>query len=118
MSRSRSLRHHRWFFALLRKVISEHQWWRDENELLDDLKDAVGHVDTPINPLTGKRTRRPRSMSFIAMDEDEFIRFRDRCLYVLKQRLGYNPVQLMEEIDATVGSTAADTQPEQQSECR
>src|SRR5262245_56366856 len=106
MSRPRSSRHHRWFFALLHKVVKEHSWWANEEELLKDLKDAVGHVDILTNPLTGRRRRRVRSISFINMDEDTFIRFRDRCLFVLKQQLGYNPIQLMEEIDASLAREA------------
>jgi hypothetical protein len=100
--RPRSPASHRWFFALLRKVVHASDQWVDEEDLLDDLKDATGHVHPDaINPLTGHVRRKTRSINFAAMGEDKFRRFRDRCIYVLCRRLGYDPLVLMEEVDAT-----------------
>lgn len=102
ISQPRSVQHHRWFFALLRKVVSASGLWADEGDLLDDLKDATGHVEpAAINPLTQQVRRRTRSINFASMGEDKFKRFKDRCIYVLCLKLGYDPVVLMEEVDAT-----------------
>jgi hypothetical protein len=101
-NRPRSVPHHRWFFALLRKVVRAEDQWADEEDLLDDLKDATGHVQAGrINPLTGQPRRKTRSINFASMGEDKFRRFKDRCIYVLCKRLGYDPLVLMEEVDAT-----------------
>lgn len=97
----RSPQHHRWFFGLLRKVVGASDQWANEDDLLDDLKDAVGHVEpAAINPLTQQVRRRTRSINFASMSEDKFKRFKDRCIYVLCLKLGYDPVVLMEEADA------------------
>jgi len=108
ISRTRSPAHHRWFFALLRKVVDNNETWADEDDLLEDLKDAVGHVELDaINPLTKRVRRRTRSISFASMPEDKFSRFKERCLYVLAQKLGYDPIELMQDNERMVAQGTA-----------
>jgi len=100
--KARSPQHLRWFFAMLRKVCENtDDQWLDEEELLDDLKEAVGLSKKKINPLTGRESQRPGSISFAAMGEAKFVRFRRRCSYVLGQFLGCTPEELMAETDET-----------------
>jgi hypothetical protein len=104
--RPRSPQHHRWFFSMLRKVVDNTELWPDEEELLLDLKDAVGMSKRRRNPLTGRTVERSGSISFAAMGEARFTRFRARCCYVLSLVLGCTPEELMAEVDATQGAAA------------
>jgi hypothetical protein len=99
--RPRSPQHHRWFFALLRKVTENSDRWASEEDLLDDLKLACGHVTRRANMLTGEISLVAKSINFASMPEDPFRRFKDRALFVLGKVLGVDPVTLMEETDAT-----------------
>ena len=99
--RARSPKHHRWFFALLHKVVANSEHWVDEEDLLDDLKLATGHAERRVNILTGETYRVAKSINFASMAEDPFRRFKERCLYVLAKALGIDPDVLMEETDAT-----------------
>jgi hypothetical protein len=102
--RARSPKHHRWFFAMLRKVIANtDDRWGDEDDLLDDLKLATGHVVRRENMLTGAVEKIAKSISFAAMPEDKFRRFRERCLYVIHVSTGIDPVELMREVDSEEG---------------
>ena len=98
--RPRSPHHHRWWFALLHKVVSNSERWNDEEELLDVLKIAVGHTK-PVELLDGTIYRLPKSISFSSMGEDVFQRFTKRALYVLGKMTGIDPETLMEETRAT-----------------
>lgn len=101
LRRPRSVQHHRWFFALLRKVVENTERWASEEDLLDDLKLACGHVTRRVNMLTGEISLVAKSINFASMPEDSFRRFRDRALYALGKVLGVDPVTLMAETDAT-----------------
>lgn len=100
--RPRSPQHHRWFFALLRKVVENTEnVWMDEEDLLDDLKLATGHAQRRVNLLTGEVEKVAKSINFATMAEDPFRRFRDRCLFVLGKFLRVDPLTLMKEVDTT-----------------
>lgn len=96
--KARSPLHHRWFFALLRKVVDNSEKWGNEEDLLDDLKHATGHVRRSSHMLTGEVVMIAKSISFASMAEDAFKRFKDRCLYVLA-RAGFDTDALMKEVD-------------------
>ena len=96
----RSPEHHRWWFALLRKVVSNSNRWNDEAELLDVLKIATGWTK-PIVLHDGTIYRRPRSINFASTPQDAFQRFTKRALYVLGQMTGIDPETLMAETSAT-----------------
>lgn len=99
--RPRSPQHHRFFFALLRKVVENTDDFQSEEELLDALKLATGHTERRLT-LDGKAYLAPRSISFAAMGEDAFRRFRKRACYVLATKvLGCDPGTLMNEADET-----------------
>lgn len=99
--KARSPKHHRWFFAMLHKVVENTDRWSTEDELLDALKLATGHTERR-QTIDGSIYLAPRSISFAAMEEGAFTRFRRRCCYVLATRvLGISPEELMGETEAT-----------------
>jgi len=99
--KARSPKHHRWFFAMLRKVVDATDLWGHTDNLLDDLKHAVGHVARRINVITGRIEIRTKSINFAAMPEPEFVDFRDRCIAEIVQTTGIDSVALMEEVNLT-----------------
>lgn len=98
--RPRSPPHHRWFFALLRRVCEATGRWHDEDELLDAVKLATGHVRR-VQRMDGDVILMPRSINFASMPEGPFTRFRKRALWVIGQATGIDPEALMEETDKT-----------------
>jgi hypothetical protein len=96
----RSPEFHRWFFCLLRKVVSNSDRWNDEAELLDVLKIATGWTK-PVVLYDGTVYRRPRSINFASTPQDAFQRFTKRALYVLGQMTGIDPETLMAETNAS-----------------
>tara|TARA_R110000822_G_scaffold11505_12_gene42042 strand:+ start:1439 stop:1900 length:462 start_codon:yes stop_codon:yes gene_type:complete len=94
----RSPQHHRWFFAMLNRVCESVDGWNDEEELLDAIKIAVGHVESR-QTLYGAVYRKPKSIAWDRMGEDKFKRFVQRALYVLNIQFGIDGEALMEEID-------------------
>jgi len=82
---------------LLSRVVENTEGkWADVDDLLDDIKMACGHFRRRVNIITGETQYVAKSISFAAMGEDQFKRFKDRMLYVLTQALGYDPLILME----------------------
>lgn len=100
----RSPQHHRYFFAILRKVVANSDTYNDEEELLDVVKLAVGY-SKPVRLWDGTIYRRPRSISFGSMGQDAFQRFTKRALYVLGRMTGVDPESLLRE--ATEGQPPA-----------
>jgi hypothetical protein len=98
--RPRSPLHHRWFFACLRKVCEATGRWHDEDELLDAVKLATGHVRR-VQRLDGEVLILPRSINFASMPEGPFTRFKKRAMWVIGQATGVDPETLMEETDKT-----------------
>lgn len=94
----RNPKFHRWFFAMLHKVCENREDWTDEDELLDAIKHAVGHVQRRMR-LDGSVQMVPRSIAFESMGEDHFRRFVKRALYVLQIQFGIDGQALMEEVD-------------------
>lgn len=92
--------HHRWFFALLAKVVDNSEDWDDKDELLDALKFATKHTRRCMK-LDGTMYETPRSINWASMGEDAFRRWKNRALYILGKFLGVDPVTLMKEVDET-----------------
>jgi hypothetical protein len=99
--RPRSPEHHRRFFALLRKVVSNTELWRDEAHLLEDLKDRLGMYDITVNAWTQEGRKCYHSIAFASMAQDDFNRFYDQCVFHLTTLLGWDPEDLMAEVDET-----------------
>lgn len=99
----RSPNFHRWFFAMLRKVIEAtgDRWPREEN-LLDDLKFATGYY-TVREDFEGTPYRKPDSISFASMDEDTFKEFVRKCFDVIVLKTGVDPEVLMDAVEEEQG---------------
>lgn len=108
----RSIQNHKHFFAILRTAAEHLPAYTDEEELLDALKIAVNWT-RPVQRTNGEIIWLPKTINFSALDEDTFRRFKDRCLYVLGQLLGVDPIQLLEETTAKNGRNySRDDRPE------
>jgi hypothetical protein len=92
----RHIENHQHFFAILH-VCCEQLDYGSEEELLDAVKIACGHV-RPMQKLDGDMVFLPKSINFASMGEDAFKRFKLRALYVLGQLLGVDPVTLLKEV--------------------
>jgi hypothetical protein len=101
--RRRSPQHHRWFFALLHKVVRATGQWRSEEELLDALKLELGHYEVR-RDLFGRGYQAPKSISFTRMDQDEFRLFVERSMDAIALATGIDPEVLMAEVEAEQGS--------------
>ena len=95
--RARSVQHHRYFFKMLSVVVANSDYWQTPDELLDALKLACGHVERRMK-IDGTPYIVPKSINFASLDEEQFKRFKDRCIYLLATKvLGCDPEELMKE---------------------
>ena len=101
--RVRSPKHHRWFFAMLHKVVTATGKWKNERRLADDLKDMLGLYDIEENIFGGPPRKVLHSISWAAMDEDEFKNFVQASLDLIAQHTGIDPEMLMAEVNAEEG---------------
>ena len=98
----RNLKHHRLFFAMLRLVLDaqmEPHTFANENELLETIKIAVGHIEpfyrsvATRNAVTGVlewtlvKEWKGASIDFASMDQVEFRTFFDRAVAVILERI-------------------------------
>lgn len=107
----RSPRHHRWYFAMLRKVVRATGTWRNEAELLDAIKLDLGHYELR-RDITGRVYQAPRSISFAKMKQDEFKLFAERSIDAIATATGIDPEALMREVEEEQGPLAP--QPEEE----
>ena len=103
LRRARNPKFHRWFFALLRKVIDNtDNRWVTEEQLLYALKMEIGHCE-PTPALTGEVLLQPKSINFASMDELKFKSFVALCLDAIHLELGIDPDLLMDEVNQEQG---------------
>lgn len=102
--KARSIRQHRWLFALLRIVVQNaDSRWADEQVLLEDLKLATGLFETRVSAITGMPYPVPASISFSAMPAERFGAWLDKAVAVLAQDvLRVAPEALRAEIEAMI----------------
>jgi len=94
--KSRSAKNLAHWHVLLRAAIDHLEGFQDTDALGDAVKVAVGHVK-PLQKLDGEIIYMPKSIAEMAMNEDEFRRFKARGIYVLNQLLGFDIVEYAEE---------------------
>lgn len=87
ITKIRSPKHHRFFFAMLRAVIENmpeelEAVYPSQETLLNELKLQTGYR-TRHQTLGGKITYFPKSISFENMDELEFIEFHKKCEVII-----------------------------------
>ena len=104
VSRSRSTRQHRFFWALLHKVTENHDTYRRPEQLLLWLKIRLGYVEN-IECHDGNVCWIPQSISFNAMDQVEFKKFFNGALDVLVNEVipGLSAEHLILEVEQMVG---------------
>lgn len=81
--RDRSPQNHRHFFAVLNLVVENNERWVNVDQLLTDIKLALGYTET--RTVKGREFTIPRSISFSKMDEVEFRAFKDGAMALLEQ---------------------------------
>lgn len=94
--KSRSAKNLAHWHVLLRAALDHLEGFQDPDSLGDAVKVAVGHVK-PLQKLDGEIIYMPKSIAELAMNEDEFKRFKARGIYVLNQLLGFDIVEYAEE---------------------
>jgi hypothetical protein len=98
--KARSVQHHRYLFALLRRVVENTDGrWADEQVLLEDLKLATGLFETRISALTGMPYPVPASISFASMDQQRFSVWFEKAVQKLAEALGISTEILLGEIE-------------------
>jgi hypothetical protein len=102
IQRPRSPEHHRWYFAMLKKVVDGSGTWKSTAELLEAIKFEVGHTETRRN-LFGTAYQTTKSISFEKMGQDEFRSFVERSMEVIALATGIDPDELMREVVAEQG---------------
>lgn len=97
--KARNVKHHRLFFALLKKFQENAEGWGDVDleDILDAVKFQLGYVRR-VRRLDGEFEHRPRSISFASMDQVTFDRFFERAAYHLAIHLGTDPEALIAEV--------------------
>lgn len=98
----RSPEAHRWFFAMLKKVVDATDRWPSVTALLDAVKIAVGHTEQIVR-LDGETELRPKSISFGSLDQIAFQDFVRRSVDALALHLGIDGEALMAETDREQG---------------
>ena len=107
VSLPRNYRFHKKFFALVRLTFDNlplplvERWnVRSENDMLRRFKHDLGYYSSTVNDL-GEREIEYRSISFSAMDEQEFEQFYDGCVNLVLHQyiLGINRQDLLEEVE-------------------
>jgi hypothetical protein len=101
--RARSVAHHRYFFALLAKVVDNTDKFTDIEELLDAIKLRVGHYQKRVQ-LNGTEYLYPKSIDFASLDQEAFKRFVNRALWAVQTDLGIDGEALMTEVDQEQGN--------------
>ena len=107
VSLPRNYRFHKKFFALVRLTfdnlpmpIAERWNVRSENDMLRRFKRDLGYFSSTLNE-AGEREVEYRSISFSAMDEEEFERFYDDCVNLVLYSYipGISRQDLLEEVE-------------------
>jgi hypothetical protein len=104
ISRSRSPRQHRFFWALLQKICENHETYRRPEALLLWLKVRLGYVEE-VKFHNGEMWWTAKSISFSAMDQTQFKTFFDAALDIIANEVipGLNTEELILEIEAMMG---------------
>lgn len=74
-ARPRNGQHHRKLFALLQLVSENSEIYDTPEKALVAVKLVTGHFDLMAHPVTGEIMQIPRSISYEAMEQDEFDKF-------------------------------------------
>ena len=82
VSRTRSAKQHRLFWALMQKVVDNHPYYLRAEQLVEWLKIRLGYVEE-IMFHDGQLLTKVSSISFGSMGQDDFRKFFDLVLHVI-----------------------------------
>jgi hypothetical protein len=82
ITRTRSPKQHRLFWSLLAKVVENHPYYTNPEQLLTWLKIRLGWVDA-VMMHDGNIWSQTRSISFHSMGQDDFRKFFNQCVDVI-----------------------------------
>lgn len=104
VSRPRSPRQHRLFWALLQVVVDNHEYYQRPDQLLEWLKVRLGYVDETVWH-DGQVWFKTKSISFAAMGQDQFRKFFTDVLDAIVSEVieGMDRDALLSEISAMLG---------------
>lgn len=86
LTRSRNIKHHRMFFALLNIVFESQNQFPTLEGMLDAIKIGLGHFEE-IHGLDGKIYVKPKSISFASMDQKSFEEFYNAAVNLILTRI-------------------------------
>lgn len=82
----RNYQFHKKMFSMLNLVLNNQERFKTTNELLDAIKHHSGHTVSYYD-IEGREWKKPKSIAFYAMDNDEFEKFYnlaiDACLLIV-----------------------------------
>lgn len=103
VSRTRSARQHRLFWALMQIVVDNHPFYVRGEQLVEWLKIRLGYVDE-IMFHDGSMMTKVSSISFTSMGQDEFQKFFNLALYVIiTEVVPVSREQLLDQLEAVMG---------------
>jgi len=109
ISRTRSTKQHRFFWAILNKICENHEEYRRAEQLLLWLKIRLGYVEE-VRFHDDKIWWVAQSISFNAMDQEEFRKFFHAALDVIVEEVipGLNTAELIVEVEQLLGFRLTD----------
>lgn len=103
VSRTRSAKQHRLFWALMQIVVDNHPFYMRGEQLVEWLKIRLGYVDE-IMFHDGSMMTKVSSISFTSMGQDEFQKFFNLALYIIITEVApISREQLLQELEAMIG---------------
>ena len=103
VSRTRSAKQHRLFWALMQIVVDNHIYYLRGEQLVEWLKVRLGYVDE-IMFHDGSMLTKVSSISFASMGQDDFQKFFNLALYVIiTEVVPISREQLINELEAKIG---------------
>lgn len=109
ISRTRSSKQHRFFWAFLNKICENHETYKRAEQLLLWLKIRLGYVEQ-VHFHDDQIWWVPQSISFNGMDQNEFQKFFNAALDIVVSEVipGLSVEQLIVEIEQMLGFRLAD----------
>lgn len=104
ISRTRSAKQHRLFWALMQKSVENHPYYLRPEQLVEWLKIRLGYVEE-IMFHDGQMLTKVSSISFGAMGQDDFRKFFDLAVHIIVTEVltGTHTDDLLREIEQMLG---------------
>jgi hypothetical protein len=86
LTQARNIKHHRLWFALLQTVFGAQSLFPTLDEMHDAIKISIGHCEER-KTIDGATYWHPKSISFYALDQQEFSQFFDRAVAIIIEKI-------------------------------